>query len=85
MTERLNTIRNLLNSAFDPIYLEVIDDSHKHIGHVGSQNGAGHYTVIISSKSFANKKLIESHRMIYAALSNMMHTEIHALKIKLIS
>lgn len=84
MSERLDSIRQLLNSALNPTQLEIIDDSHKHIGHAGNQTGAGHYTVIISSKLFSGKTLLESHRMIYAALANLIPSEIHALKIKVI-
>lgn len=82
--QRLEAIRSRLTSALSPSFLEVIDESAAHRGHVGSQNGAGHYLVRITAPAFTSKKLLESHRMIYAALDDMMHSEIHALKIQII-
>lgn len=76
-------IERLLNEQFHPTHLEVIDDSHRHAGHAGAKQG-GHFTVVIQSTAFQGKKLIESHRMIYAALE-LIKSEIHALAIKIIS
>jgi BolA protein len=73
-------IELLLKEAFKPIHLEVIDESHKHIGHAGASQG-GHYKVIIVSKSFEGKKSLESHRMIYKALEPVK-SSIHALAIR---
>ena len=73
-------IQNLLDQAFKPSFLEVIDESHKHAGHAGASQG-GHYQVTIVSKSFEGKKLLESHRMIYQALEPVK-SSIHALAIK---
>lgn len=72
-------IEKILIETFQPKYLEVIDDSHKHIGHAGARQG-GHYTVIIQSKLFEGKKLIDSHRMIYEAVKPLKD-QIHALAI----
>jgi len=73
-------IELLLNQAFKPAYLQVIDESHKHAGHVGASQG-GHYQVTIVSKAFEDKKLLESHRMVYQALEPVK-SSIHALVIK---
>jgi len=72
-------IELLLNQAFKPSFLQVIDESHKHAGHAGASQG-GHYQVIIVSKAFEGKKLLESHRMIYQALEPVK-SSIHALAI----
>lgn len=84
-TERIEQIRARLTKAFAPTQLNILDDSHKHIGHVGSQHGAGHYTIQIAAPSFLNQKLLECHRLIYEALDDMLPTEIHALQIKIVS
>lgn len=73
-------IEDLLTKAFKPDLLEVIDDSHKHAGHAGASQG-GHYQVLIVSKAFEGKKLLDSHRMIYQALEPVK-SSIHALAIK---
>jgi BolA family transcriptional regulator, general stress-responsive regulator len=81
-TDRINSIYQRLREAFQPIYLDVIDESDKHRGHVGSQEGAGHYTVIISSECFKSTSRVDRHREIYAVLNDFIPHDIHALKIK---
>ena len=85
MTEEFQTIRNqminILTEAFAPSFLDVIDDSHKHIGHAG-HNGKGesHFRIKIASLAFAGKSRIQGHQMIYEALKPLMPS-IHALQI----
>ena len=69
-------------TALEPTKLEIIDDSHEHVGHAGAATGMGHFTVIIRSPKFTDKSMIEQHRMVYDALGSLMETEVHALKIK---
>ena len=73
-------IEELLTEAFKPVFLEVIDESHKHVGHAGASQG-GHYQVTIVSKNFKGIKLLESHRMVYQALEPIK-SSIHAMAIK---
>lgn len=73
-------IERILIETFAPDFLEVIDESYKHVGHAGASQG-GHYQVIIASKAFEGKKLLESHRLIYQALEPVK-SSIHALSIK---
>ena len=82
--QRISLIEKRIQSAFTPAHLEVIDDSHEHVGHIGSQDGAGHYTIIIRSDSFDELTRIQAHRKIYDVLSDLIPVEIHALKIKII-
>ena len=79
--ERESRIRTLLESAFSPQKLLIRDDSHLHAGHAGARDGKGHYAVTIVSEAFKNCRRIECHQMIYAALGDMMATDIHALSI----
>ena len=86
MTEEFQTIReqiiNKLNESLNPVSLEVIDDSHKHIGHAG-HNGKGesHFRVIIASASFEGQSRVARHKMIYEALKELI-PPIHALQIR---
>jgi BolA protein len=75
-------MRALLTAAFDPVALEVIDDSHKHVGHAGARDGRGHFTVVIVSEAFAGKPPLARHRAVYSALGAMMEDDIHALSIR---
>jgi BolA family transcriptional regulator, general stress-responsive regulator len=78
---RVAAIRSRLEQAFAPTVLEVIDDSHRHAGHAGAKDGRGHFRVRISSARFEGAKTLERHRMIYAALGDLMRTDIHALSV----
>ena len=78
---RIERIRDAL-AALQPVTLDVIDDSHKHAGHEGARDGRGHFTVRIVSPVFAGKAPRARHRAIYAALGEMMQTDIHALAIE---
>jgi BolA protein len=65
-----------------PEKIEILDESSKHIGHEGAKNGGGHFLLTIVSGNFYGKSTMERHRMIYAALGEMMERDIHALSIK---
>lgn len=82
MSNRLDRIREALETAFAPTHLVVNDDSHLHAGHVGARDGRGHYSVDIVSGVFAGKGSLARHRSVYAALGEMMTTDIHALQIR---
>ena len=65
-----------------PQQLEILDESHKHVGHAGARSGGGHFTLTIVSKIFDGKGLLQRHRMVYDALGSAMQTDVHALTIK---
>lgn len=80
--QRIERIRALLLQAFAPSALEVIDDSHRHVGHAGARDGRGHFSVHIVSASFAGLAPLARHRAVYAALGDMLDSDIHALSIR---
>jgi len=84
-TERVALIRSRLEAAFNPDELDVVDESHRHVGHAGARDGRGHFQVRILSRRFAGKRTVERHRMIYAALGPLMQTDIHALGLEALS
>ena len=69
-------------AALDPAAVHVVDDSASHAGHAGAAAGGGHFQLTIVSEQFAGKNLIARHRMIYTALADLMHQQIHALQIE---
>ncbi len=79
------TIKRLLNEAFSPELLEIIDNSAAHAGHAGARSGGGHYHVTIVAEAFDGKSLVQRHQLIYKALGDMMKHEIHALGINALS
>lgn len=78
---RVARIRECLTEALAPVALEVNDDSHKHAGHAGARSGQGHFSVTIVSEAFSGKLSLARHRLVYAALGEMMNTDIHAVAI----
>lgn len=65
-----------------PARLELIDESAKHIGHAGARpEGNTHWKLTIVSAAFAGKPTVARHRMVYAALGDLMQHPIHALAI----
>jgi len=82
---RVDRIQILLESAFEPESIVVEDDSHKHAGHEGAKSGLGHFNVSIISAHFNGMGMLARHRAVYAALDDMMKTDIHALAIDAIA
>lgn len=81
MSERVELIRERLSATLKPIALEIEDESHRHAGHAGARDGRGHFRVRIVSMAFVGKSALARHRAVYAALGELMHTDIHALAI----
>lgn len=79
--DRPQAIRRALEAGLAPTRLEVVDDSHRHAGHAGARDGRGHFNVLIVSERFAGMAPLARHRAVYAALGELMATDIHALSI----
>ncbi|AKS42022.1 BolA family protein [Wenzhouxiangella marina] len=75
-------IEQRLRDAFAPDELEVIDESHLHRGHPGARDGRGHFRVRIVADAFHGLPRLARHRRVYAAMGELMQTEIHALNIE---
>ena len=69
-------IEQKLLSAFSPIHLDVINESHQHNVAPGSES---HFKVIIVSDEFVGERLIKRHRAINSLLSHELAEKIHAL------
>ncbi len=82
-------IRAKLEAGFSPVFLEIIDESHKHAGHAhaaerpGRAGAAGetHFKVKVVSPAFEGKSRIERHRAINALLAAELGAGVHALSI----
>ena len=79
--QRIAAIREKLIASFEPRELSIEDQSHLHAGHAGAKSGKGHFALKIVSASFTGLSLIQRHRAIYAALGELMESDIHALSI----
>jgi len=76
------TLEKKLTDAFHPLYLEIINESHKHKGHQGSpETGESHFKIVIDSKEFQGLSRVATHQRIYQCLEEELKTKIHALSI----
>lgn len=77
---RIDLLKERLQ-PLEPVYLEVIDDSHLHAGHEGSKGGASHFQVHIWTDQFAGLSTLARHRLVYDRVHDLMPYPIHALAI----
>ncbi len=80
-SKRLVEMEKRLRAALQPLELQLLDESHLHAGHAGALTGKGHFAVRIVSEQFRDKLPLARHRLVYAALGELMETDIHALRI----
>jgi BolA protein len=69
-------------SELEPKFVELLDESGRHVGHAGAASGGSHFRLIIVSPRFAGLDKLRRHRMVYEALGPLMQREIHALAIQ---
>jgi len=75
-------IQSRLQAAFGPSQLEVVDDSERHRGHAGYQEGGeSHFNVLIRSAAFKGQSRIQRHRAVHTALGADLVGRIHALSL----
>lgn len=73
-------IRESLMVAFEPVRLDVINESELHAGHRSSPGtGESHFRVLIVSEKFRGVGRVQRHRMINAALGSIVGKDVHAL------
>jgi BolA protein len=81
-TRVADAVRQRLTAALTPSRLDLIDESALHAGHAGARPaGESHFRVLIVAATFAGKSRLERQRMVFAALDDLMQTDIHALSI----
>ncbi|WP_293777689.1 BolA family protein [uncultured Oxalicibacterium sp.] len=62
-------VKSYIAAGLDCTHLEVSGDG-------------SHFEAVIVSETFAGKRLIQRHQLVYAALGDRMKAEIHALSMK---
>lgn len=82
--ERIQLLKERLQ-ALSPTTLEVIDESHHHIGHEGAKDGSSHFRLRIASAQFQGKNTLACHRLIYAQVGDLIPFPVHALAIEILS
>ncbi len=73
-------IDSKLRVAFQPVRLDIEDESSKHHGHAGwREGGETHFRVEIVSQAFEGKTRVARQRLVYAALKDELDAGLHAL------
>jgi len=73
------TISEKLNRTFDPIHMDILNESYMHNVPKGSET---HFKVIIVSEKFKEmKNLIQRHRAVNDTLAEELSSGVHALSI----
>jgi intracellular septation protein len=80
--DRAQRLRERLESRFTPVQLSVEDESHLHAGHAGAASGLGHFRIRIVAEAFRGVSAVARHRLVYAAVDDLMKSDIHALAIE---
>jgi len=76
-------MRGLLEEAFAPTTLEIINDSAQHSGHAGDDgSGESHFTVVIEAAAFDEMNRLARQRAVIAALGDIVGQRVHAVAIK---
>ena len=73
------SIEHNLRQSFQPLHLEIINESHRHNVPKGSET---HFKVVVVSEEFNGvKSPVARHRMVNAALAEQLEGPVHALSI----
>ena len=67
--------------TLEPESYTLEDESAQHRGHAGAASGGGHFRLTLVSPKFRNLSTLARHRLVYAAMGELMQRDIHALSI----
>ena len=76
------TMEIKIREAFQPIHLQIINESAMHNVPPGSES---HFRLVIVSRHFEGQSSVQRHRAIYGVLEEEMKSAIHALGIQTIT
>ncbi|MFK7866082.1 MAG: BolA family protein [Alphaproteobacteria bacterium] len=76
-------INGILTEKFNPVHLQIENQSHMHAHHAGSPNtGESHFDVMIVAAIFEGQNRIMRQKAVYAALDQLLKDKIHALSLR---
>ena len=69
-------------AQLEPLQLELIDESHKHKGHIDGNENESHFKLMVVSNKFVGQNIINRHKLVYSLLQNeLAYGGLHALSI----
>lgn len=77
-------LHDKLTAVFDPVSLEIVNESHLHAGHQEAFDGSGetHLRIRIVASAFRAMSRVERHRAIHAMAEDEIAAGLHALAIE---
>jgi BolA protein len=84
--DRRSRITRILENAFNPSHLELIDNSAAHRGHAGvpkdqDASDITHLTIKIAATCFLGQNRVQRHQSIYQLLGAEFESGLHALSL----
>ncbi|GIL00401.1 MAG: transcriptional regulator [Alphaproteobacteria bacterium] len=81
---RADRLRARLQQAFQPVAIEIIDESGRHAGHQEHFDGSGetHLRIRIVADAFAGMSRVERHRAVNRLAAEELAAGLHALAIE---
>jgi len=77
------TMETKIKAFFEPVFLEIMNESEKHIGHAGHDgSGESHFKIKIVSEKFQDQSRVDRQRMVYGLLDEEFGKTLHALSLK---
>ena len=78
-----NRMRSKLTEAFNPVSLEIIDESEDHRGHGGYRDGGEtHFKIIIKAEAFNGMSRVAQQRAVMATVKAELQERVHALALE---
>ena len=75
-----NQIREQLAAVFEPLHLELDNESHMHSVPANSET---HFRLVLVSERFAGKRAVARHQLVYGELAELLAGPVHALAMHL--
>lgn len=79
---RVRAIEEALRQGLQAEHVAIVDESARHSGHPGAEDGGGHYQILVVSEKFRGISRVAAQRLVYAALGDLMVRDIHALSMR---
>ena len=79
-------IKQKLETALQPSLMELIDESHQHAGHSGSNPaGESHFRLRIMADGLSGLSRLNQHRKVNEVLAEELRLRVHALAIEVLT
>jgi BolA protein len=79
-------MRQKLEAAFQPLKLEIVDESAHHAGHAGARpGGESHFRVTMVAAAFAGQNRLARQRRVNEVLAEELRGSVHALSMTVLA